>query len=63
MSNSLASHVVISSQVNTCLVIPMSFEGYLSTQAHQTGLKNKLQEKQTSEPLAIIHRWMVSSMV
>jgi len=50
--------VEISSWVDTCPVAPLPFDDHLSTQAHQTGLRNKPQEKQTNEPLAMIYTWI-----
>jgi len=50
------------SPMNTYPVTLMPIKDHLSTQAHQTGLRNKPQENQTSEPLAMIHTWVVSSL-
>jgi len=47
--------VAISSQVGALPVTPQPFEDHLSTQVHQTGPRNKPQEKQTRESLAMIH--------
>jgi len=55
--------VAISSQVGACPVKSLPFEDHLSTQACQTGPRNKPQEKQTREPLAMIHTWIVSSLM
>jgi len=55
--------VAIPSWVDACPVTPLPFEGHPSAQAHQTGPRNKLQEKQTREPLAMIHTWIVSSLM
>jgi len=54
----MASSVAISSQVGASPFTPLPFEDHLSTQACQTGLKNKPEEKQTREPLAMIHTWI-----
>jgi len=53
----------ILAKVGACPVTPLPFEGHPSTQACQIGPRNKLQEKQTSEPLAMIHTWIVSSLM
>jgi len=50
-------------QVNTCPVTPLPFEEHPSTPARQKGPRKELQEKQTSESLAMIHTWIVSSLV
>jgi len=61
--------VAISSQVDTCPVTLLPFKDHPKTQASQTNLRNKPQEKQTSfEPLAWIVvfeplAWIVSSLV
>jgi len=39
--SSLASHVAIYSQMDTCPFTPLPFEDHLSTQARQAGLRNK----------------------
>jgi len=52
--------VAISSQVGACTVAPLPFRDHPSTQARQTGLRNKPQEKQTSESLAMIYTWIIS---
>jgi len=46
-----------------CPVTPLPFEDHSSTRARQTGLRNKPQEKQTRESLAMIHTWIVSSLM
>jgi len=46
-----------------CPFTPLPFEDRLSTQARQTGLRNKPQEKHTRELLAMIHAWIVSSLI
>jgi len=55
--------VAISSQVDACPVTLLPFEDHPSTQAHQKGPRNKPEEKQTREPLAMMHTWIVSSLV
>jgi len=55
--------MAISSWVGALPVTPMLSEDHLSTQTHQTGPRNKSQEKQTREPLAMIHIWIVSSLM
>jgi len=62
MANFLASRVVISSWVGA-LFTPLPFEDHPSTQARQTGLRNKSQEKQARETIAMIHTWIVSSLI
>jgi len=47
--------------MDTCPVTPLPFEDHPSTQARETGMRNNLEEKQTREPLAMIHIWIVSS--
>jgi len=54
---------VISSWVGAFPVTPLPFEDHPSTQVRQTGLRNKPQEKQSREPLAMIHTWIVSSLM
>jgi len=49
--------------VGACPLTPLPFEDHLSTQARQTGPRNKLQEKQTRETMAMIHTWIVSSLM
>jgi len=49
--------------VGACLFTPLPFEDHPSTQAHQTGPKNKPQEKQIRETMAMIHTWTVSSLM
>jgi len=44
-----------------CIRLP--FEDHPSTQACQTGPRNKPQEKQTRETMAMIHTWIVSSLM
>jgi len=63
MAKLLASRVTISSGVGACPVKPLPFEDHSSTQAHQTGPRNKPQEKQTRESLAMTHTWIVSSLM
>jgi len=55
--------MAISSQVGACPFTPLPFKDHPSTQAHQTGPRNKPQEKQTREPLAMIHTCTVSSLM
>jgi len=55
--------VAISSYMDACPAKPLPFEDYLSTQTCQTGPRNKPQEKQTREPLAMIYTWIVSSLM
>jgi len=59
----MASRVEISSWVDTCPVTPLPFEDHPSTQACQTGPRKQPQEKQTSESLAMIYTWVISSLV
>jgi len=51
--------VAIYSQVGACPVTPLPFEDHLSSRACQTGPTNRPQEKQTREPLAMVHTWIV----
>jgi len=55
--------VAISSQVDVFPVTPLPFKDHPSTQAHQTSPRNKPQEKQTRETLAMIHTCIVSSLM
>jgi len=55
--------VAISSQVGACLFPPLPFEDHPSTQACQTGPRNKPQEKQIRETMAMIYTWIVSSLM
>jgi len=48
--------VAFSSWVGACPITPLPFEDHPSTRTHQTGSRNKPQEKQTREPLAIIRK-------
>jgi len=45
--------------VNACPVTPLPFEDHPSTQACQTGLRKKPQEKQTFESLAMIDCYFI----
>jgi len=51
--------------VGACLFTTLPFEDHLSTQARQTGPRNKPQEKQIRETMAMamIHSWIVSSLM
>jgi len=49
--------------VGACPFTPLPFEDHLSTLACQTGPRNKPQEKQTRETIAMIHTWIVSSLM
>jgi len=55
--------VAISSWVGALPVTPLPFEDRQSTQACQTGPRNKPQVKQTREPLAMIHTWILGSLM
>ena len=55
--------MAISSQVGACPVTPLQFEDHPSTQACLTGPRNKPREKQSREPLVMIHTWIVSSLM
>jgi len=55
--------VAISSWVGACPFTPLPFEDHPSTQACQTGPRNKPQEKQTREIMAMMHTWIVSSLM
>jgi len=49
--------------VGACLFTLLPFEDHLSTQACQTDPRNKPQEKQIRETMAMIHTWIVSSLM
>jgi len=55
--------MVISSWVDTCQFTPLPFEDHLITRARQTGPRKQPQEKQTSESLAMVYTFIVSSLV
>jgi len=44
-------------------VTPLPFKDHPSTQACQTGTRNKPQEKHSREPLAVIHTWIIGSLM
>jgi len=46
-----------------CPFTPLPFEDHPSTRARQTGPRNKPQEKQTRETMAMIHTGIVSSLM
>jgi len=49
--------------VGACPFTPLPFEDHPSTQARQIGLRNKPQEKQTRETMAMIHTLIVSLLM
>ena len=51
---SSTSCVVISSKVVACTSQPVVFNGHLSTCGRLTGLRNKPQQKQTCQHLAVV---------
>ena len=54
---------VISSKVNVCTSQPVAFNGHPSTGRCQTGLRNKLQQKQTWQHLAVVYWQLVSLLM
>jgi len=53
--------MIYDSWVGACPVTPLPFEDYPSSQALQTGSRNK--ENQTREPLAMIQTQIVGSLM
>jgi len=49
--------------MDACPFTPLPFKDHLSTWACQIALKNNSQEKQTRKTMAMIHTWIVSSLM
>ena len=60
---SSTSRVVISSKVVACTSQPVAFNGHQSTRGHLTGHRNKPQQKQTSQHLAVVYWQLVSLLM
>ena len=60
---SSTSRVVISSKVVACTSQPVAFNGHLSTRGCLTGLRNKPQQKQTCQHLAVVYWQLVISLL
>ena len=52
--------MVISSRVVACTSRPVAFNGHPSTRGRLTGLRNKPQQKQTCQHLAVVYWQLVS---
>ena len=55
--------MVISIKVVACTSQPVSFNGHPSTRGRLTGLRNKPQQKQTSQHLAVVYWQLVSLLM
>ena len=55
--------MVISSRVVACTSQPVAFNGHPSTRGRLTGLRNKLQQKQTCQNLAVVYWQLVSLLM
>ena len=55
--------MVISRRVVACTSRPVAFNGYPSTRGHLTGLRNKPQQKQTCQYLAVVYWQLVSLLM
>ena len=55
--------MVISSRVVACTSRPVAFSGHPSTRGRLTGLRNKPQQKQTCQNLAVVYRQLVSLLM
>ena len=60
---SSTSRVVISSKVVACTSQPVAFNGHPNTRGHLTGLRNKPQQKQTCQHLAVLYWQLVSLLM
>ena len=60
---SSTSRVVISSKVVACTSQPVAFNGHPNTRGRLTGLRNKPQQKQTSQHLAVVYWQLVSLLM
>ena len=59
----LTSRVVIFSKVVACTSQPVAFIGHSSTRGCLTGLRNKPQQKQTCQHLAVVYWQLVSLLM
>ena len=55
--------MVISSKVVACTSRPVAVNGHMSTCGHLTGLRNKPQQKQTCQHLAVVYWQLVSLLM
>ena len=55
--------MVISSRVVACTSRPVAFNGHPSTRGRLTGLRNKPQQKQTCQHLAVVYWQLVSLLM
>ena len=55
--------MVISSMVVACTSRPVAFNGHPSTRGRLTGLRNKPQQKQTCQHLAVVYWQLVSLLM
>ena len=55
--------MVISSRVVACTSQPVAFNGHLSTRGRLKGLRNKPQQKQTCQDLAVVYWQLVSLLM
>ena len=55
--------MVISSRVIACTSQPVAFNGHPSTRGRLTGLRNKPQQKQTRQHLAVVYWQLVSLLM
>ena len=62
-SISSTRRMVISSRVVACTSQPVAFNGHPSTRGRLTGLRNKLQRKQTCQHLAVVYWHLVSLLI
>ena len=60
---SSTSRMVISSKVVACTNQPVAFNGHPSTRGRLTGLRNKPQQEQTSQHLAVVYWQLVSLLM
>ena len=59
---SSTSHMVISSRVVACTSRPVASNGHPSTHGRLTGLRNKPQQKQSCQHLAVVY-WQLASLL
>ena len=62
-STSSTSRTVISSRVVACTSQPVASKGHPSTHGRLTGLRNKLQQKQTCQHSAVVYWQLVSLLM
>ena len=62
-SMSSTSRMVISSRVVACTSQPVASNGHPSTRGRLTGLRNKPQQKQTCQHLAVVYWQLVSLLM